>query len=92
MQANFGEHSNRRVCTRESRLGAYRIDLRVSDMACGSVEQPLIVSGAGVICSRLMPTKFCKPTLIPHQKYFLLREHVGNEGIVLPDLRLPFAL
>jgi hypothetical protein len=40
MQANIGAHSNRSVCTRESRLGAHRIDLRVSDMACGSVEQP----------------------------------------------------
>jgi hypothetical protein len=40
MQADIGKHPDR--CVRAQKAGrAYRLNLRVSDMPCGSVEQAL---------------------------------------------------
>ena len=84
MQAHISEHPDRCVRARKASLGADRLNLRVGDMPCSSVEQALTVSLTGATCSRLMPTKFCKPMLVPYQEDFLLREYIEHEGIPFP--------
>ena len=51
----------------------------------------LIVSLAGVIRSRLMPTKLCKLMFASYQKKPLARKDLEHKGISLLQLRAPLA-
>jgi hypothetical protein len=57
MQAHISEHPNRCVYARKAGLGAYRLNLRVSDIPRGSVEQALNRFFDGRDLRALVPTQ-----------------------------------
>jgi hypothetical protein len=65
--------------------------MRVSSAMCRAApsSRRRIVSFAGAICSRLMPSRLCKVTFFTDKEYFWIAHYIGHERIFFPKICFP---
>jgi hypothetical protein len=91
VQSNIGEHPGGRIRADKARFTADRPNFCVALCRAAPSSSRLIVSLAGVIGSRLMPTKLCKLMLASQHKDPLARQYFKHKWIPFFQLRVPFA-
>src|SRR5665213_742016 len=81
------------------RIAVYALEKRVSALTACTLASAIwraapsskrrMVSFWGVICSRLMLSRFCKLIFVTDQEYFWLQQEIHRERILFRELGLP---